>query len=95
MSRAVAPSPRHRRAHHFSSLVLDPSAEFFPLRLLKKKERVSVRLLAVCGGIFLGVALELGAELAGEFVVLVAVIPVLLPLVHVLRILLLLAPICA
>ena len=49
----------------------------------------------MCGGIVLGVALELGAKLAGEFVVLVAIIPVLLPLVHVLRILLLLAPICA
>lgn len=44
---------------------------------------------------FLGVALELGAELTGEVVVLVAVVPVLLPLVHVLRVLLLLAPLCA
>lgn len=45
--------------------------------------------------LFLGVALELGAELTGEVVVLVAVVPVLLPLVHVLRVLLLLAPLCA
>jgi hypothetical protein len=42
----------------------------------------------------LGVALELRAELAREVVVLVAVVPVLLPLVHVLRVLLLLAPLC-
>lgn len=42
-----------------------------------------------------GVALELRAKLAGEVVVLIAVVPVLLPLIHVLRVLLLRAPVCA
>ena len=38
---------------------------------------------------------ELGAELAGEIVALLAVVPVLLPLVHILGVLLLGSPLCA
>ena len=38
---------------------------------------------------------ELGAELAGELVALLAVVPVLLPLVHILGVLLLGSPLCA
>ena len=44
---------------------------------------------------FLRELLELGAELAGEVVALLAVVPVLLPLVHILGVLLLGSPLCA
>ena len=45
--------------------------------------------------LFLRELLELGAELAGEVVALLAVVPVLLPLVHILGVLVLGSPLCA